>query len=221
MTALRPDGAAAAPPLRLLVVDDHPVVRAGMVAMLSEEEDFEIVGEAGNGAEALALVPRLRPDLVLMDLRMPVLDGAAATARIRALDGAPEVLVLTTYDTDADIVRAVEAGARGYLLKDAPPEVLGDAIRRAARGETVLAAPVAARLAERLRAPVAPELTSREVDVLRLVARGLSNAEIGRELFIGEATVKTHLLRAFAKLGVTDRTAAVTAAYGKGLIDLG
>ncbi len=207
--------------IRLLVVDDHPVVRAGMVAMLSEEPDFEIVGEAGNGAEALALVPRVHPDVVLMDLRMPVLDGAEATSRLRAQPDAPEVLVLTTYDTDADIVRAVEAGARGYLLKDAPPDVLADAIRRAARGETVLAPPVAARLAERLRAPAAPELTAREVEVLRLVATGLSNAEVGRELFIGEATVKTHLLRAFAKLGVTDRTAAVTAAYAKGLIELG
>jgi DNA-binding NarL/FixJ family response regulator len=206
--------------IRLLVVDDHPVVRAGMVAVLGEESDFEVVGEAANGAEALGLVPRLRPDVVLMDLRMPVMDGAEATARITAEVGAPHVLVLTTYDTDADIVRAVEAGARGYLLKDAPTDVLADAIRRAARGETVLAPPVAARLADRLRAPARPELTGREVEVLGLVARGLSNADIGRELFIGEATVKTHLIRAFAKLGVTDRTAAVTAAYASGLIEL-
>jgi len=206
--------------IRLLVVDDHPVVRAGMVAVLGEESDFEVVGEAANGAEALGLVPRLRPDVVLMDLRMPVMDGAEATARITAEADAPHVLVLTTYDTDADIVRAVEAGARGYLLKDAPTSVLADAIRRAARGETVLAPPVAARLADRLRAPARPELTAREVEVLGLVARGLSNADIGRELFIGEATVKTHLIRAFAKLGVTDRTAAVTVAYASGLIEL-
>ena len=206
--------------IRLLVVDDHPVVRAGMVAVLGEESDFDVVGEAANGAEALGLVPRLRPDVVLMDLRMPVMDGAEATARITAQAGAPQVLVLTTYDTDADIVRAVEAGARGYLLKDAPTSVLADAIRRAARGETVLAPRVAARLADRLRAPARPELTGREVEVLGLVARGLSNADIGRELFIGEATVKTHLIRAFAKLGVTDRTAAVTAAYASGLIEL-
>jgi DNA-binding NarL/FixJ family response regulator len=206
--------------IRLLVVDDHPVVRAGMVAVLGEEADFEVVGEAGNGAEALALVPRLRPDVVLMDLRMPVMDGAEATARMTAAPEPPQVLVLTTYDTDADIVRAVEAGARGYLLKDAPTGVLADAIRKAARGETVLAPPVAARLADRLRAPARPELTGREVEVLGLVARGLSNADIGKELFIGEATVKTHLIRAFAKLGVTDRTAAVTAAYADGLIDL-
>ncbi|HMM96430.1 MAG: response regulator transcription factor [Micrococcales bacterium] len=207
--------------IRLLVVDDHPVVRAGMVAVLGEEEDLDVVGEAGNGAEALALVPRLEPDVVLMDLRMPVMDGAEATARLRSMPSAPQVLVLTTYDTDADIVRAVEAGARGYLLKDAPTSVLTDAIRRAARGETVLAPPVAARLADRLRAPVGPDLTTREVQVLGLVARGLSNAEVGRELFIGEATVKTHLLRAFAKLGVQDRTAAVTEAHRRGLIDLG
>ena len=206
--------------IRLLVVDDHPVVRAGMVAVLSEEADFEVVGEAANGAEALALVPRLMPDVVLMDLRMPVMDGADATSRIVAQSDAPQVLVLTTYDTDADIVRAVEAGARGYLLKDAPTAVLADAIRRAAREETVLAPPVTARLADRLRAPSRPELTARELDVLRLVAIGLSNGDIGRELFIGEATVKTHLIRVFAKLEVTDRTAAVTAAYAQGLIDL-
>lgn len=207
--------------IRLLVVDDHPVVRAGMVAVLGEEPDLEVVGEAGNGAEALALVPRLTPDVVLMDLRMPVMDGAEATARLRSMPAAPQVLVLTTYDTDADIVRAVEAGARGYLLKDAPTSVLTDAIRRAARGETVLAPPVAARLADRLRTPAGPEVTGREVEVLSLVARGLSNAEVGRQLFIGEATVKTHLLRAFAKLGVQDRTAAVAEAHRRGLIDLG
>jgi DNA-binding NarL/FixJ family response regulator len=207
--------------IRLLVVDDHPVVRAGMVAVLGEEPDLEVVGEAADGAQALALVPRLRPDVVLMDLRMPVMDGAEATRRLAADPGSPHVLVLTTYDTDADIVRAVEAGARGYLLKDAPTAVLTDAIRRAARGETVLAPPVAARLADRLRAPSGPELTGREVEVLGLVARGLSNADIGRRLFIGEATVKTHLIRAFAKLGVADRTAAVAEAHRRGLIDLG
>lgn len=206
--------------IRILIVDDHPVVRAGMVALLSELEDLDVVGEAGNGAEAIALVPKLAPDVVLMDLRMPVMDGAEATARLRAQPDAPEVLVLTTYDTDADIVRAVESGARGYLLKDTPPTVLADAIRRAALGETVLAPPVAARLAERLRAPAPVELTPRELDVLRAVARGLSNGEVGRELFIGEATVKTHLLRIFSKLEVTDRTAAVTAAYRVGLISL-
>jgi DNA-binding NarL/FixJ family response regulator len=214
--------------LRLVVVDDHPVVRAGLVAMLGEEPDFEVVGEAADGAEAVTRVAALRPDVVLMDLRMPVLDGADATARIRGAGG-PPVLVLTTYDTDADIVRAVEAGATGYLLKDAPRSVLAQAVRSAARGETVLAPPVVARLAGRLRAdttgpaaaePAAPTLTAREVEVLGCVARGLSNAEVGRELYIGEATVKTHLLRAFEKLGVADRTAAVTAAYRMGLLEL-
>lgn len=207
--------------IRLLVTDDHPVVRAGMVAVLGEEPDFEVVGEAGTGAEALVFAERLAPDVVLMDLRMPVMDGAEATRRIRALPHPPEVLVLTTYDTDADIVTAVEAGARGYLLKDAPTALLTDAIRRAARGETVLAPPVAARLADRLRTPSGPELTGREVEVLGLVAQGQSNGEIGRTLFIGEATVKTHLVRAFAKLGVADRTAAVAEAHRRGLLDLG
>lgn len=206
--------------LRLLVVDDHPVVRMGLVAMLSEHEDFEVVGEAADGAEAVVLAERLGPDVVLMDLRMPVLDGASATARLRGNADGPAVLVLTTYDTDADIVRAVEAGANGYLLKDSPREVLADAIRRAARGETVLAPPVVARLASRMRAPAGPSLTERETEVLQCVARGLSNPAVGRELHIGEATVKTHLLRTFEKLGVTDRTAAVTAALRAGLIDL-
>jgi DNA-binding NarL/FixJ family response regulator len=206
--------------LRLLVVDDHPVVRAGLVAMLSEHDDFDVVAEAADGAEAITMAARNSPDVVLMDLRMPGMDGAEATARLRAGGDGPAVLVLTTYDTDADIVRAVEAGATGYLLKDAPRETLADAIRRAARGETVLAPPVVARLASRLRTPAAPALTEREVEVLREVARGMSNAEVGRELHIGEATVKTHLLRAFEKLGVADRTAAVTAAYRAGLIEL-
>ena len=206
--------------LRLLVVDDHPVVRTGLVAMLSEHEDFEVVAEAADGAEAVAMAARHLPDVVLMDLRMPGMDGAEATARLRLKGDGPAVLVLTTYDTDADIVRAVEVGATGYLLKDAPRDTLADAIRRAARGETVLAPPVVARLATRLRAPAAPALSERERQVLREVARGLSNAEVGRELHIGEATVKTHLLRAFEKLGVSDRTAAVTAAYKAGLIEL-
>jgi DNA-binding NarL/FixJ family response regulator len=191
------------------------------VTLLSVLPDVEVVGEAADGVEAVGLADATAPDVVLMDLRMPGMDGAEATARLRSRPDAPAVLVLTTYDTDADIVRAVEAGATGYLLKDAPVPTLVDAIRRAAAGETVLAPPVVARLASRLRAaPTQPDLTAREVEVLGCVARGLSNAEIGRELFIGEATVKTHLLRAFEKLQVTDRTAAVTAAYRLGLLDL-
>ncbi|HPK11356.1 MAG TPA: response regulator transcription factor [Phycicoccus elongatus] len=224
MSRVLPGGSttgAATRAIRVLVVDDHPVVRAGMVAMLSEEPGLVVVGEAANGAEALGVIARLMPDVVLMDLRMPVMDGAEATARIVGAGGAgvPQVLVLTTYDTDADIVRSVEAGARGYLLKDAPPAQIAEAIQRAARGETVLAPAVAARLADRMRAPMGtPELTAREIEVLALVAQGQSNAEVGRSLFIGEATVKTHLVRVFAKLGVSDRTAAVTAAYRLGLL---
>lgn len=204
--------------IRVLVVDDHPVVRSGLIGMLDLEDDLEIVGEAGDGEEAVARVAELAPDVVLMDLRMPRLDGAGATARIVASHPSSRVLVLTTYDSDADIVRAVEAGATGYLLKDTPRTVLVDAVRAAARGETVLAPPVAARLVSRLRAPAPEALTPREVQVLSLVARGLSNGEIGRELLIGEATVKTHLLRAFAKLGVDDRTRAVTVAMERGIL---
>ncbi|MBP8881476.1 MAG: response regulator transcription factor [Dermatophilaceae bacterium] len=206
--------------IRLLIVDDHPVVRAGMIAMLSEEPDFEVVADVGDGAAASAFVRHTPIDLVLMDLRMPGVDGATATRLIRAEPDAPEVIILTTYDTDADIILAIEAGARGYLLKDTEPAVLADAMRRAARGETVLAPPVAAKLAAQLRSPRRPELTAREAEVLQLVARGLSNQEIGRALFIGEATVKTHLLRVFSKLDVSDRTAAVTTAYAQRLINL-
>jgi DNA-binding NarL/FixJ family response regulator len=210
--------------IRVLVVDDHPIVRSGLVGLLDLETDMEVVGEAADGEEAITRVHALGPDVVLMDLRMPRLDGVGAITRITADFPAAKVLVLTTYDTDADIIRAVEAGASGYLLKDTPRQQLVEAVRAASRGETVLAPPVAARLVSRLRSP-APEpaaivnpLTAREVEVLRAVSRGLSNAEIGRELFIGEATVKTHLLRAFAKLGVDDRTRAVTAAMERGIL---
>ncbi|WP_369258132.1 response regulator [Geodermatophilus amargosae] len=203
---------------RVLVVDDHPVVRGGLVAWLAAQEDLDVVGEAGDGQEALAMVAALAPDVVLMDLRMPRMDGVTATERLAVSHPAVRVLVLTTYDTDADIVRAVAAGATGYLLKDAPLPQLADAVRAAARGETVLAPPVAARLVSRMRAPAAEEPTARELEVLGGVARGLTNAEIGRELFIGEATVKTHLLRVFAKLGVDDRTRAVMVAVERGLL---
>jgi DNA-binding NarL/FixJ family response regulator len=177
-----------------------------------------VVGEASDGLEALALVASLDPDVVLMDLRMPRMDGVAAIEKLAGTHPGVRVLVLTTYDTDADIVRAVAAGATGYLLKDAPLPQLADAVRAAARGETVLAPPVAARLVSRLRAPAAEAPTARELEVLAGVARGLTNAEIGRELFIGEATVKTHLLRVFAKLGVDDRTRAVMVAVERGLL---
>ena len=204
--------------MRILIVDDHPVVRAGLTGMLAAEGDLEVVAEAGDGAEAVRLAAELRPEVVLMDLRMAGLDGVEATARITAETPGVRVLILTTYDTDADIVRAVEAGASGYLLKDTPRAELAAAVRRAAAGETVLAPRVAAKLVDRMRAPAVAPLTPRETEVLALVARGLANAEIGRELFISEATVKTHLVRAFGKLGVDDRTAAVTKAMGLGLL---
>jgi DNA-binding NarL/FixJ family response regulator len=203
---------------RVLVVDDHPVVRGGLVGWLAAQEDLDVVGEAADGAEALALVASLEPDVVLMDLRMPRMDGVTAIERLAATHPGVRVLVLTTYDTDADIVRAVAAGATGYLLKDAPLPQLADAVRAAARGETVLAPPVAARLVSRMRGPAVEAPTARELEVLAGVARGLTNAEIGRELFIGEATVKTHLLRVFAKLGVDDRTRAVMVAVERGLL---
>ena len=204
--------------VRVLVVDDHPVVRSGLVGMLGVDPDLVVVGEAADGAEALAVVADTRPDVVLMDLRMPGTDGATATREIAARYPASKVLVLTTYDTDADIVRAVEAGATGYLLKDTPRERLVEAVHAAAHGETVLAEPVAARLVHRVRHPADTVPTPRELQVLAGVARGLSNSEIGRELYIGEATVKTHLLRLFTKLGVDDRTRAVTVALERGLL---
>ena len=204
--------------ITILVVDDHPVVRSGLVALLAVEPDLVVVGEAGEGAEALSCVATLSPDVVLMDLRMPGMDGADATARIVNDHPGTRVLVLTTFDTDDDILRAVEAGASGYLLKDTPREELVAAIRAASRGETVLAPPVAARLMGRMRSGSPELLTPREVEVLAAVGRGLSNGEIGRELFIGEATVKTHLLRVFQKLGVDDRTRAVTVAMERGIL---
>jgi DNA-binding NarL/FixJ family response regulator len=215
----RPPGDARPARIRVLLVDDHPVVREGLRGMLSVEPDIEVVAECGAGADALRLAAELHPDVVLMDLRMPGMDGVAATAGITAAGrDAPRVLVVTTYDTDSDILRAVEAGATGYLLKDTPRRELADAVRAASRGETVLAPPVAAKLVTRVRGAGADALTPREVEVLGRVARGLSNVEIGRALFISEATVKTHLLRAFDKLGVNDRTAAVTVAMSRGFL---
>ncbi|MFE4752151.1 response regulator [Streptomyces mirabilis] len=204
--------------IRVIVVDDHTVMRAGVVALLASEPGIAIVGEAGNGREAVELVQSLAPDLALIDLRMPVLDGVAATAEIVSGRTSTRVLILTTYDTDVEIERAVEAGAIGYLLKDTTREQLVDAIRAAARGETVLAPKVAERLVARMRRPAPVALTGRELDVLNAVADGLSNAEIGKRLVIGEATVKTHLLRVFAKLDVSDRTHAVVVALERGLL---
>ncbi len=204
--------------ISVLLVDDHPVVRAGVRGMLHGEDDITVVGEAGSGAEAVTAVRALHPDVVLMDLRMPEVDGVAATAQILAVAPTTRVVVLTTYESDADILRAIEAGAAGYLLKDTSRVDLVNAVRLAARGGTVLAPSVATRVLQRMRRPQHETLSPRETEVLRLVSRGLSNAEISRELHISEATVKTHLLRAFPKLGVSDRTAAVTTAMSLGLL---
>jgi DNA-binding NarL/FixJ family response regulator len=205
-------------PIRLLIVDDHPVVRDGLRGMLAGDPDFEVVGEAADGTEALATVGSLRPDVILMDLRMAGMGGAAA---IRALadDGVPaKVLVLTTYDTDSDVVPALEAGATGYVLKDTPRDELVRAIRAAARGEAVLAPSVAARLVNQLRAPAQDTLSERELEVLTLIAQGETNRGAAARLFISEATVKTHLLHIYEKLAVNDRAAAVAAAYERGLL---
>jgi DNA-binding NarL/FixJ family response regulator len=206
--------------VRVLIADDHPVVRSGIRGMLAPDPGFEVVGEAADGAEAVALTLRERPDVVLMDLRMPELDGASATAEIRARRPETQILVLTTYDTDSDIVRAIDAGAIGYLLKDVPHEEIARAVRAAARGEPVLAPAVAARLMDRSRGAAGDALTGRELDVLRLAARGLSNSEIAQELFVSATTVKAHLAHTYRKLGVNDRTAAVTTALERQIIRL-
>jgi DNA-binding NarL/FixJ family response regulator len=206
--------------IKLLIVDDHLVVREGLKGMLASQPDFSIVGEAGDGVTAARLAQELAPDVALMDLRMPGGDGVSAIQAIRANAPSTHVLVLTTYDSDADIVPAIEAGATGYLLKDTPREELFRAIRAAARGEAVLAPAVASRLMTRMRAPVQETLSAREIEVLQLVSQGLSNKDIGRQLHISEATVKTHLVHIFGKLNVSDRTAAVTAALERGILRL-
>ena len=206
--------------VRVLIADDHPVVRSGLRGMLAADPGFEVVGEAADGTEAVALSLRERPDVVLMDLRMPDLDGASATAEIRARHPETQILVLTTYDTDADIVRAIEAGAIGYLLKDVPHEEITRAVRAAARGEPVLAPAVAERLMGRARGVASDALSAREIDVLQLAARGLSNSEIAKELFVSATTVKAHLTHIYRKLGVSDRTAAVTTALERQIIRL-
>jgi DNA-binding NarL/FixJ family response regulator len=209
--------------IRILIVDDHPVVRTGLRGMFETDPGFVVTGEAANGDQAIAQVAAERPDVVLMDLQMPVLDGVEATRRIRQSPGAPPVLVLTTYDSDSQILRAIEAGASGYILKDAPLETLFAAVRSVVGGGSPLDPTVAARLLGRLGGNVGggqEALTGRELDVVRLVARGSSNREIARDLRISEATVKTHLLHIFEKLGVADRTSAVTTAIRRGLIEL-
>ncbi|WP_374315194.1 response regulator [Microbacterium sp.] len=204
--------------IRLVIVDDHPVVRAGLVGMLSDEPGFEVVGEASDGDQATRITAATSPDVVLMDLRMPGVDGVAATARITA-EGNAKVLILTTYESDDQILAAIEAGASGYLLKAAPQAEIVAGIRSVAAGQTALSPQVAVRLVERMRAPAAETvLTARETEVLRLVAAGHSNKQIALALGIGESTVKTHLLKVFDKLGVADRTRAVTLAMERGLL---
>jgi DNA-binding NarL/FixJ family response regulator len=207
--------------IRVLIADDHPVVRAGLRDMLSAQDEFDVVAEAANGAQALTLATRFQPHVVLMDLRMPEMDGVTAIAQIKAGHQEIQILVLTTYDSDSDILPAVEVGATGYLLKDAPREELFQAIRAAAQGKPMLTSSIAARLMERMRSPTVEALTSREIDVLKLVAKGMHNKQIAIELYITEATVKSHLIRIYGKLGVEDRTAAVTKALEQGILRLG
>lgn len=208
----------ATPPIRVLVADDHPIVRSGIVGLLETAADVEVVGEASTGLEAVELALRHKPDLVLMDLRMPGLDGDAATAQILAARPEIRVVILTTYESDDSILTAIEAGASGYLLKAAPQDELLAGIRSVARGEVALAPRIAALLVDRMQRPAVPTLSPRETQVLGLVAQGQSNPVIAKTLFLSEATVKTHLLHVFEKLDVNDRTRAVTRAMELGLL---
>jgi DNA-binding NarL/FixJ family response regulator len=206
--------------IRIVVADDHPIVRTGIIALFAPEDDIDVVAEAATPDEAVAAAERMSPDVVLMDLQFGASansGGADATRRIRALDAAPYVLVLTNYDSDGDILGAVEAGASGYLLKDAPPHELITAVRAAAAGESALAPVIATRLMDRMRAPLA-SMSARELQVLELVAAGCSNSDIAAELFVSETTVKSHLAHIFTKLGVSSRTAAVSRARERGIL---
>jgi DNA-binding NarL/FixJ family response regulator len=205
-------------PIRLLIADDHPVVRDGLVAMFATDPEFEVLGEAADGAEAVRLAQTLRPDVILMDLRMPGMDGLTAITELARRGSAARVLVLTTYDTDSHVLPAVEAGATGYLLKDAPRDELLRAVRAAAHGEAVLSPSVAARLMNRFRSSGVGPLSQRELEVLELVAAGSTNREAAARLFITEATIKSHLLNIYTKLGVGDRAAAVAEAFNRGLL---
>jgi DNA-binding NarL/FixJ family response regulator len=205
--------------IKLLIADDHPVVRDGLSSMFARDPEFTVVGEASDGAEAVRLAEALRPDVILMDLRMAGMDGVTAIGELARRGVAARVLVLTTYDTDSHVLPAIEAGATGYLLKDAPRDELLRAVRSAARGEVALSPSVAARLMNRLRAPApAGPLSQRELEVLSLVASGHTNREAAARLFITEATVKTHLINIYAKLDVKDRAAAVAEGYNRGLL---
>ena len=206
--------------IKIIIADDHPVVRSGLRALLASQSDFEIVGEAGNGEEAARLAISLVPDLILMDLQMPILDGIGATKRIRDKLPKANILVLTTYETDADILLALQGGAMGYLLKDTPPEQLFQAVRNAASGQMALAPRVAKKVTQRLTDSSKNTLSRREIEVLELASQGQANKEIARKLFITEATVKSHFVHIFSKLGVVDRTAAVTKAVKEKIIKL-
>ncbi len=211
-------GPGAPNPVRVLLVDDHPVVRAGLRAVLDAEPDLLVVADTGDPAEGIRLAGAGGVDVVLMDLQFDQrMAGSEATRAIAERTGAPKVLVLTTYDSDTDILAAIEAGASGYLLKDAPPEDLATAVRRAAAGQSALAPSVASRLMDRMRSP-GTTLSSREIQVLTLVADGLSNQQIAGTLFLSRATVKSHLVHIYSKLGVDSRTAAVAVAVERGLI---
>ncbi len=204
--------------ISLLIVDDHPVVRDGLRGMFSADPRFEVLGEAGDGAEAIAAGEKLRPDVILMDLRMPRTDGVTAIKELAKRGVPSRVLVLTTYDTDSDVLPAIEAGATGYLLKDSPREELFRAVEAAAQGQAVLSPAVATRLMGQMRQPASEPLSQRELEVLELIARGSTNREAAKALFISEATVKTHLLHVYAKLGVNDRAAAVATAFSRGYL---
>ena len=204
--------------ISLLIVDDHPVVRDGLRGMFSADARFHVVAEARDGAEAISAAHRVRPDVILMDLRMPGTDGVTAIQELTKSDTPSRILVLTTYDSDSDVLPAIEAGATGYLLKDAPREELFRAVEAAARGEAVLSPAVAMRLMGQVRQPASDLPSQRELEVLRLIARGSTNREAAKQLFISEATVKTHLLHVYAKLGVNDRAAAVAAAFSRGYL---
>ncbi|MFG2024247.1 response regulator [Streptomyces sp. NPDC048825] len=204
--------------ITLLIVDDHPVVRDGLRGMFESAPGFTVLGEASNGVEAVTLAQSLDPDVVLMDLRMPGGNGVEAIADLTRQGARAKILVLTTYDTDSDTIPAIEAGATGYLLKDAPRDELFSAVRAAAEGRTVLSPAVASRLVSAVRAPANEPLSAREREVLTLVAKGTSNREVARVLFISEATVKTHLTHLYAKLGVKDRAAAVAVGYDRGIL---
>lgn len=208
-------------PIRVLIADDHPVVRDGLRGLFAGDSDFEVVGEAADGREAVARTEVFAPDVVLMDLRMPILDGVGATREIIEKELGAAVVIVTTYDSERDVVPAIEAGATGYLLKDSPRDELRQAVKAAAAGESVLSPPIARRLIGQVQRSTQGGLSEREMEIVEIVATGATNREIAAKLFISEATVKTHLVHIYEKLGVNDRAGAVGAAYERGLLSPG